>query len=160
MPIEALLPLVQQKADGIKNTLSQILTTADNRRYSKKIYNQQKRDNVEFWNMQNAYNSPEAQMGRFKAAGLNPNLIYGQQNTGGAPQTPDFKNVPGVAPRFQSGDSLNNINSFYDIELKKQMINNTKAQYDVIKNEDGIKKSRAQNECNLQAQVSLKKAKL
>jgi len=31
---------------------------------------------------------------------------------------------------------------------------------DVIKNEEGIKKSRVQNECNLNAQASLKKAKL
>lgn len=29
---------------------------------------------------QNAYNTPAAQMERYKEAGLNPNLIYGQQN--------------------------------------------------------------------------------
>ncbi len=34
--------------------------------------------NIEFWNMQNAYNDPSAQMARLKQAGLNPNLIYGQ----------------------------------------------------------------------------------
>lgn len=33
------------------------------------------------WNMNNQYNSPASQMERFKEAGLNPNLIYGQQNT-------------------------------------------------------------------------------
>lgn len=40
--------------------------------------------NVQFWNMQNAYNTPKAQMGRLKDAGLNPNLIYGSgsANTG------------------------------------------------------------------------------
>lgn len=32
-----------------------------------------------------AYNTPEAQMKRFKAAGLNPNLIYGQGSAGTAP---------------------------------------------------------------------------
>lgn len=32
------------------------------------------------WNMQNAYNSPEQQMQRYKNANLNPHLIYGQTN--------------------------------------------------------------------------------
>ena len=34
--------------------------------------------NLEMWNLQNMYNSPASQMQRFKQAGLNPNLIYGQ----------------------------------------------------------------------------------
>jgi hypothetical protein len=36
------------------------------------------KQNIEFWNMQNQYNSPEQVMQRMRAAGLNPNLIYGQ----------------------------------------------------------------------------------
>ena len=42
------------------------------------------RQNIKFWEMQNAYNTPKAQMGRLKDAGLNPNLIYGSgsANTG------------------------------------------------------------------------------
>ena len=39
---------------------------------------------VEMWHRQNAYNTPEAQMARFKAAGLNPHLIYGQGSAGNA----------------------------------------------------------------------------
>lgn len=39
---------------------------------------------LQLWNMQNAYNTPEAQMNRFKEAGLNPHLIYGQGNSGNA----------------------------------------------------------------------------
>ncbi|MBQ8501023.1 MAG: hypothetical protein IJ494_01780 [Bacteroides sp.] len=44
---------------------------------------QQNQWNIEQWNRENAYNSPTAQMSRFKAAGLNPDLIYGQSNTSG-----------------------------------------------------------------------------
>lgn len=40
--------------------------------------------NLEMWNLKNAYDSPEQQMARYKAAGLNPNLIYGQSNTSGS----------------------------------------------------------------------------
>lgn len=45
---------------------------------------------VEMWNMQNVYNSPESQMNRFKAAGLNPHLIYGQGSAGNASGTPQY----------------------------------------------------------------------
>ena len=38
--------------------------------------------NVEFWKMQNRYNLPSEQMKRLKAAGLNPNLIYGSSPAG------------------------------------------------------------------------------
>lgn len=34
--------------------------------------------NLELWNLNNEYNSPQAQMDRYKAAGLNPHLIYGE----------------------------------------------------------------------------------
>lgn len=46
---------------------------------------------VQMWNMQNAYNSPEAQMQRFRAAGLNPHLIYGQGNPGNASSPPQYQ---------------------------------------------------------------------
>ena len=36
--------------------------------------------NVENWMRNNEYNSPENQMARYRSAGLNPNLIYGQMH--------------------------------------------------------------------------------
>jgi len=39
---------------------------------------------LEQWSMQNAYNTPEAQMARYRNAGLNEHLIYGQGNSGNA----------------------------------------------------------------------------
>lgn len=39
--------------------------------------------NLTMWNMNNAYNDPSAQMQRLKAAGLNPNLVYGSGNVVG-----------------------------------------------------------------------------
>ena len=45
--------------------------------------------NIKFWNMQNAYNTPKEQMARLQDAGLNPNLIYGSNaNTGTAGSVP------------------------------------------------------------------------
>lgn len=42
----------------------------------------QNSQNLKYQAQQNEYNSPEQQMARFKSAGLNPNLIYGQGNPG------------------------------------------------------------------------------
>lgn len=47
---------------------------------------------LEMWNRQNQYNSPSAQMERLKAAGLNPNLVYGHGAVG---------NVSSAIPRYQ-----------------------------------------------------------
>lgn len=46
---------------------------------------------LEMWNLQNEYNSPQAQIERYVSAGLNPNLIYGSGsasagNSSSAPQ--------------------------------------------------------------------------
>lgn len=50
--------------------------------------------NLDVWNMQNAYNTPAAQMARYQEAGLNPNLIYGQSNMAG-----DVKSASSAQPR-------------------------------------------------------------
>lgn len=50
--------------------------------------------NIEMWNMQNEYNSPEKQMFRLKKAGLNPNLVYGNGSAVG--------NTTSNAPQFQA----------------------------------------------------------
>jgi hypothetical protein len=68
--------------------------------------------NIKFWNMQNAYNTPKAQMGRLKDGGLNPNLIYGSNaNTGVAgsisPSKPSPYNVQNPVPSMMQTALLN-----------------------------------------------------
>ncbi|MDL2320068.1 hypothetical protein LJC45_02925 [Alistipes sp. OttesenSCG-928-B03] len=41
-------------------------------------YQTQRADALADWNRENEYNSPTAQMARYRDAGLNPNLIYGE----------------------------------------------------------------------------------
>lgn len=55
----------------------------------------------EMWNLENQYNSPAAQMARLKTAGLNPNLMYGQGNTGNASGAPQYKASSYDAPTLQ-----------------------------------------------------------
>lgn len=68
-------------------------------------YERQRSDALKDFNMINAYNSPEQQMARYKQAGLNPHLIYG--NTSNMPSAkvdnPGI-NTPKVdAPQMQNG---------------------------------------------------------
>lgn len=46
---------------------------------------------VEMWHAQNMYNTPQAQMQRFKEGGLNPHLIYGQGSAGNASSPPQYQ---------------------------------------------------------------------
>lgn len=48
-----------------------------NREWQEKMTALQYQRNIEMWNMQNRYNLPVAQIQRLRAAGLNPNLMYG-----------------------------------------------------------------------------------
>lgn len=55
-----------------------------NRDWNLNLAKQQNQWNIEQWNRENEYNSPSAQMARYKSAGLNPDLIYGQPNLSAA----------------------------------------------------------------------------
>ena len=67
---------------GLVGSLASSLLGNRGARNRQRLADQQ---NIKFWNMQNAYNTPKEQMKRLKDAGLNPNLIYGSNaNTGTA----------------------------------------------------------------------------
>ena len=57
-------------------------------RWQEQMYDKQYTDNVNLWQMQQEYNSPENQVARLKAAGINPNLAMGQISTGSAISAP------------------------------------------------------------------------
>lgn len=74
------------------------------------------------------YNAPTAQMARFKAAGLNPNLIYGQGTPGNVNSTPsyqaprqDYKYAPPV-------DLPMTLAMYQDVAVKDAQIDNLQAQ--------------------------------
>ena len=60
------------------NMNSTLWTNAAN----EEMQQQQNKWNLEQWHRNNAYNHPSAQMQRLKAAGLNPDLLYGQNASG------------------------------------------------------------------------------
>lgn len=49
-----------------------------NRDFQREMYERQYKDSIDFWNLQQEYNTPQNQLIRLRNAGLNPLLMYGQ----------------------------------------------------------------------------------
>jgi len=150
MPITPLAATALQSLGGVQGGLLNQVSAMGNNIIQDKInqrnYNQQKRDNLEFWAMQNEYNSPQQQMQRFKDAGLNPNLIYGQGSAGNASpiQTADIKPTNVTDPR-QGQQNTFNLSELYDLEIKAATVDNLRAQNTVIQQDALLKKALTQN---------------
>ena len=74
----------QQNKNIDKQIAAQKEENQKNREWNLNLAKQQNQWNIDQWNRENEYNSPSAQMARYKAAGLNSDLIYGQQNLSAA----------------------------------------------------------------------------
>ena len=116
LPFAAIAPLI---SSGI-NAVSTIFTNAAQKRQNLEMYDRQRVDALADWNRQNQYNSPSEQMKRFKEAGLNPHLIYGQTQTSQPIRSVDAKPANVNAPQLNP-DTLN-------IPLLQQQLENMKKQ--------------------------------
>jgi len=67
---------------GAASLIGSLVGQSKQKKENRKIAETQNLQNEKYIRMQNAYNSPQAQMSRFQDAGLNPHLIYGQGNPG------------------------------------------------------------------------------
>lgn len=95
--------------------------------FSKKLAEQQNEYNLNMWNLQNEYNSPQAQMQRLEDAGLNKALMYGQGSTGNAAHAPEM--VTPEAPRVDR--DLIELSKAFNIEgLRKAVADRKKAEAD------------------------------
>lgn len=90
------------------------------------------------WQMENAYNSPVAQMERLRAAGLNPDLIYGHGAAGlqgGTVGDPGTGSAPVQAPA--NFDLLSNVGAGMQLEL---------ASKDLERKDQDIERAKLENE--------------
>lgn len=65
-----------------------------------KLAREQRAWNEKMWYLNNKYNTPLAQMQRYTEAGLNPNLMYGQGNSGNASSPAQGVDAPTVRPNW------------------------------------------------------------
>ncbi|WNK13137.1 MAG: DNA pilot protein [Microvirus sp.] len=64
---------------GLISSITQGAVNRKARQFATDTYNKQRKDAIADRDYANQYNSPQAAMARYKAAGLNPNLIYGMK---------------------------------------------------------------------------------
>jgi hypothetical protein len=119
------LPLIAAGASlagSAINAGSQSATNQSQLSYSREMYEKQRADALADWNRQNEYNSPSAQMTRFKEAGLNPNLIYGQQTQSPVVRTSSVEGYSPRAPQVDLGNAaamgLQGLSAYQDTQLK------------------------------------------
>jgi hypothetical protein len=142
MPIASLIPSLISAGSGLLgsaiNAGSTLGTNTSQLSYAKEMYDKQRADALADWNMQNQYNSPKEQMLRFKEAGLNPNLIYGQMSNSPVVRTSSPQSYNPTAPQVDlirpAGMA---IDAYYDTQLKAAQINNLKEQNELLK-QDGL----------------------
>lgn len=131
MPIPALAALVANKVGQTKQNIMNLATTwwlnNDQKKFSREMYQRQREDALSDWNMQNEFNSPAAQMKRFKEAGLNPNLIYGQTNTAAPTRSSSVEGYNPHYPETNFNALGQSIMDSYDLELKDAQKDNLKA---------------------------------
>jgi hypothetical protein len=119
------LPLIAAGASlagSAINAGSQSRTNQSQLSYSREMYDKQRADALADWNRQNQYNSPKEQMMRFKEAGLNPNLIYGQMTQSPVVRSSSVEGYSPRAPQVDLGNAaamgLQGLSTYQDTQLK------------------------------------------
>lgn len=110
-------------------------TNKKQRKWMEERYDQQRRDALTDYAMQNDYNSPAANMKRLKAAGLNPNLVYGDgANTPSVSvRSSDTGSWKPEAPKADLSPAISTLFEQYDLQQKSAQTDNLKATNELIK---------------------------
>lgn len=147
MPFSAAVAAAMPAVEAGINAGGGLLSGVLNRKWSSKMYGRQYDDSIKFWNMQNAYNSPAAQMQRFQDAGLNPNLVYGQGTPGNAASipTPDVTSAPfpEINVRGLAGNVMSRLLAQADLRIKAAQANNLEEQTEVIRQDANLRRLQA-----------------
>lgn len=114
------------------NYASAANTNKKQRKWAEEQYRKQRADALTDWHMQNDYNSPAAQMARFKAAKLNPHLIYGNQSNSPTIRSSETGSWNPQAPRADLSPAVDTFFSQYDLELKQAQTDNVRLQRELI----------------------------
>jgi len=128
----SILGAVGGLASSIFNIAEQRRTNRQSMDFSREMWEKQGKRELDFWNLQNAYNDPKAQMARLEAAGLNPNLVYGNgATTQAASLSPKSAGSVSINPaRLDLGSVMQQTLA---LSQMKAQIDKTKAESDAVK---------------------------
>nr|QJB19924.1 MAG: DNA pilot protein [Microvirus sp.] len=146
MPLPILGPILAGAAGVIGNAINsggQSAVNEQNIQFQREMYERQRKDAIEFFNMSNAYNSPQEQMKRFELAGLNPALMYSRGDSGAAGSIPVPDTAPPQLRNPEWGNMLsggaNALEQMYNLDIKQAQVDNMEAQNTVLQQEAMIK---------------------
>lgn len=116
--VGGLAGMISQNRNIDKQIAAQREENRLNREYNLNLAKMQNKWNIEQWNRENTYNTPLAQRQRLAAAGMNPDLAYGEgvsanlaasspEMTAGAPSSPT--DVSNLANKQTVGDMLRSL---------------------------------------------------
>lgn len=157
MPLPALAAASLISAGAsVASTAGNAASTAANnkksRRFAEKMYARQRADALSDWERENAYNSPAAQMERLRAAGLNPNLVYGNGATaeGGSVRSSQAPHWSPEAPQIDLSGIGTELGRYHQIRLQGAQIDNLAAAK-AVQEQDALLRASQINLTNAQA---------
>lgn len=118
------------------NASSQSNANQAQRDWAREMYDIQRRDALTDREFQNNYNSPAAQMARLKAAGLNPNLVYGSGNAtqgSAAVRSSDPGSYQPKAPQIDTANMGSALMMMYNVMKTQAETDNIRAATDLAK---------------------------
>lgn len=115
-----------QTATAASGQMLAAKTNKKDRKFAEMMSNRQREWAIDDWNRNNLYNSPEQQMARFKAAGLNPNLIYGQQSNAAPIRSSD------TPQNFRSNREMSDTSGLQNALMSGYDMNQKSAQTDLV----------------------------
>lgn len=113
------------------NAIAQSNINKSTRKWNDMMYDKQRLHAMQDWERTNEYNSPQAMMARLKAAGLNPNLVYGNGNaveSAGPIRSSDTGSWKPEAPQI----GTEGLGMLYDLEMKNAQMDNLAKQGAVL----------------------------
>lgn len=120
--------------NSVANGVFGLLQSPMNYLFQRAAAREQNKMAIDWWNMQNEYNSPKSQIKRLVEAGLNPNLMYGQMSSSnagdiGSPRVAqaEFNMSPVTSLVSNLGNVLSLYSSFIDLQDKSLELNRKRA---------------------------------
>ena len=124
-----------QSGAGLIQSIIQGAQTRKNLRqqaqHNRELARFQYQQDLDMWNRMNQYNSPAAQMARFKEAGLSPHLIYGRGSSGNAQTMPKYQqqavDYMQQGPRVDVKPLANVLSQYYSLKHQKAKVDQEEA---------------------------------
>jgi hypothetical protein len=120
-----------------------------NRSSSRKQWDREVEYNQKFWEQNNKYNSPQEQMKRLQAAGLNPNLVYGGSpgQTAGQSEMQKTPDMQSDGTRYIDPQGpMDMLSAYNDYNIKQAQTDNVKANTDLTEERTTLEARKAYNE--------------